>query len=92
MAEALVNYQLRLLTAMNGISDKVDRVNPTAVEDHTKSSAAGGQTGIAQIDAMLEKLNRLENGDKKIQLELDGVKADFEAMSKRLKQGIVSPP
>ena len=39
---------------------------------------------------MVEKLDLLEGGDRRLQAELEGVQAEFKAMSGRLKKGIVS--
>ena len=90
LAEALVSYQMRLLGAMNGINHKIERVNRPTEDDENRSLGSKGTTGISQVDQMVEKLDLLEGGDKRLQAELEGVQAEFEAMSGRLKKGIVS--
>lgn len=90
LAEALVNFQLRLLSAMDGINDRIERGNQPHEEDIKRQSNEGTKTGTAQVAAMDRNLQGLEDEDKKLQSELDAVQAEFEAMSERLKKVIVS--
>jgi len=92
LAEALVNYQLRLLTAMDGINDKIERVNRPDEVDSAGRPSTYEKTGIVEMDAMEAKLDGLEAGDRKLQSALDAVQADFEAMADKLKKGIVRLP
>ncbi|WRT67769.1 uncharacterized protein IL334_004742 [Kwoniella shivajii] len=102
IAEALVSYQFALTTAMDVINHKIEKLtNPMNEDDfiapvykheheitqEAKQAKKKSTSGNRDIDELSNKLEGLEQSERKLKKSLDGLKLDFDALSGRLKKG-----
>ncbi|WVR06336.1 hypothetical protein IAU60_003367 [Kwoniella sp. DSM 27419] len=103
IAEALVSYQMALISAMDNINHKIEHLtHPVTEEDfaqpaykHEHEVAKGAEGGAKKktssgnrdVDQLVVKLEELEQSGRKLKKQVDGVRMDFDGFSHRLKKG-----
>ncbi|ORX40096.1 hypothetical protein BD324DRAFT_616239 [Kockovaella imperatae] len=89
LAEAVVLYQQRVMTRLNGLNDKLERHNRPADSDVTAGEPAiseRGKTGIRAIDGLERKMGVYESQEKSLQNELDALGREINDLSKRFRK------
>ncbi|WVQ96691.1 hypothetical protein IAU59_003797 [Kwoniella sp. CBS 9459] len=100
IAEALVSYQMALISAMDVINHKIERLtNPVSENDFdapvykhehelaTERAKTKVLSGNRDIDELSLKLEGLELNGKKLKKSFDGIRLDFDGLSNRLRKG-----
>ncbi|WVN85033.1 uncharacterized protein L203_100174 [Cryptococcus depauperatus CBS 7841] len=92
IAEALVSYQMSLLSSINSVTSKLDLLSdPSSHLERINAEQIDGKketNGNRDIDALSTKIEELERGERRLKKTLDGLKIDFEVLSGQLKNNV----
>ena len=91
---------MRLLTAMKGINDRIERHNRPRESDDSERPVSSPQdgtqgkgrskTGITEVDALMRKLDILESGEKHLHKEMEVIQREMGELSRKVKKSAVS--
>jgi predicted phage-related endonuclease len=84
---------MELMTAMNGINDKIERHNhPAESEEDGEAALAAqrGKTGIKEVDVLWKRLESLDSGEKRLQREIEAIEREMNHLTTKYKKSTVS--
>lgn len=82
---------MKLLSAMGGINDRIEKHNHAAeTDDEESGKVARGTTGIKEVDGLYAKLEGLEQGEKRLHKETEALQKELLELTTKYKKSVVS--